>query len=153
MHRTQADLSSVLRMPAKGLGIAALSALVSLSCAAPAARAGPGLTGPSSFERFCATWMGKLAERERFNLANADARQSGDRVLVEYVGYDKAHRSCETKASGVPSNPFVGKLVYHEFRYERTGASKDRALSSHPRVLSTTEVMEIFRFDGSRWVY
>ncbi len=57
-----------------------------------------------------------------------------------------------TKAA-VPSNPLVGRLSYHEFRYERAGASKDHALSSHLRVSSTTEVMEMFRFDGSRWVY
>jgi hypothetical protein len=97
--------------------------------------------------------MGKLAERERFNLKNAPARKHGDNVVVEYVGYGKTPTRCEAKASGVPSNPFVGKLVYQEMRYERSGASKDRALTSQPRVLSTTEVMEIFRFDGRRWVY
>jgi len=136
-----------------GLGAAALSAGMLLSFVAPAAHAGPGLTGPSSFERFCSTWMGKLAERERFNLKNAAARKNGEGVVVEYVGYAKSPMRCEAKESGVPSNPFVGKLVYQELRYERAGASKDRALTSQPRVLSTTEVMEIFRFDGSRWVY
>jgi hypothetical protein len=132
---------------------AALCAGMLLGFAAPAAHAGPGLTGPSSFERFCSTWMGKLAERERFNLRNATARKSGDRVVVEYVGYGKSPTRCEAKPSGVPSNPFVGKLVYQELRYERSGASKDGALTGQPRVLSSTEVMEIFRFDGSRWVY
>jgi hypothetical protein len=139
----------------KGLGAAALCAGMLASFVAPVAYAGPGLTGPTSFERFCSTWMGKLAERERFNLKNAaaKARKDGNRVVVEYVGYGKSPTRCEAKPSGVPSNPFVGKLTYKELRYERAGSSKDGALSSQPRVLSTTEVMEIFRFDGSRWVY
>jgi hypothetical protein len=137
----------------KGLAATAICAGVLVSLAAPAAQAGPGLTGPSSFERFCSTWMGKLAERERFNLKNAAARRDGNRFVVEYVGYARTPARCEAKPSGVASNPFVGKLVYQELRYERAGSSKDHALSSEPRVLSSTEVMEIFRFDGSRWVY
>jgi hypothetical protein len=137
----------------KGLCAGVLGAAMSLSCAAPADHARPAPTDPSSFGSFCATWMGKLAERERSNLASATARRRGDRVVVEYVGYARSSIRCEAEPSGLPSNPFVGKLVYEEHRYERAGESRADALASPPRVVSALVVMEIFRFDGSRWVY
>ncbi len=118
------------------------------------AQAGPGLTaGSQSFERFCSTWMGKLAERERQNLAKAQPQRNGSGFLVEYTGYAAKPVRCEARETGVPSNPFIGKLVYHELRYRRAGATPERAHGGDASVLEQVEVMEIFRFDGSRWVY
>jgi hypothetical protein len=137
----------------KRLGAATFGAGMLLTFAATAAHAGQELAGRASFERFCSTWMGKLEERERSNLTRAIVRRSGDRVVVEYVGYTRSPLSCEAEPSGAPSTPLVGKLVYQELRYERSGASKGGALTNPPRVLSRIVVMEIFRFDGSEWVY
>lgn len=118
------------------------------------ASAGPGLTaGSQSFERFCSTWMGKLAERERNNLQHATPRRNGSAFLVEYTGYAKQPTRCEARETGVPSNPFIGKLTYHELRYQRSGATPERAQAGDASVLEQVEVMEIFRFDGKRWVY
>ncbi len=124
-----------------------------LGGASPAA-AGPGLTaGSQSFERFCTTWMGKLAERERHNLKTATAQRNGSAFAVEYTGYARDHMRCEARETGVPSNPFIGKLVYQEMRYRRAGATPERAQTADASVLERVEVMEIFRFDGTRWVY
>ena len=118
------------------------------------ASAGPGLTaGSQSFDRFCSTWMGKLAERERHNQKTAAAQRNGSGYLVEYVGYARRPVRCEARETGVPSNPFIGKLVYHEMRYRRAGATPERAQTADASVLEQVEVMEIFRFDGTRWVY
>jgi hypothetical protein len=118
------------------------------------ASAGPGLTaGTQSFERFCSTWMGKLAERERHNLKTATPKKNGSGFLVEYTGYAKRPMRCEARETGVPSNPFIGKLVYHELRYQRAGATPERAHTADANVLEQVEVMEIFRFDGTKWVY
>jgi len=117
------------------------------------AAAGPALTAGNSFERFCSTWMGKLEERERNNLRSAAARKEGSAFALEYIGYAKAPTRCESRSTGVPSNPFIGKLVYHELRYKRSGATPERAQSGDAKVLEAVEVMEIFRFDGKRWVY
>jgi hypothetical protein len=108
---------------------------------------------PARFERFCQTWMSKLAEREEHNLSKADSRGGDGQVVLEYTGYQKTPVRCEAKATGVPSNPYVGKLIYKELRYRRSGTSLKRALSNPPQLLGATQVMEIFRFDGSKWVY
>jgi hypothetical protein len=136
-----------------GIAFFALVAASTFWICPPVAQAGSGLTALPQFEHFCSSWMGKLAERERQNLQTAAPRRDGANVVVQYVGYGKTPTRCEARTSGVPSNPFVGKLVYSELRYQRAGATRERALASEPRVLEQTEVMEIFRFDGSRWVY
>lgn len=108
---------------------------------------------PARFERFCATWMQKLAEREAHNRSKAGAKGPDGGVVLDYTGYDRTPLRCEAKATGVPSNPYVGKLVYKELRYRITGPSLKRALTSKPQLLGATQVMEIFRYDGSNWVY
>jgi hypothetical protein len=120
-----------------------------LSVPAPAAAD----ESPARFERFCQTWMLKLAEREEHNRSKVGAPGANGEVTLDYTGYDRNPVRCEAKATGVPSNPYVGKLVYKEFRYRITGPSMKRALTSKPQLLGATQVMEIFRFDGSNWVY
>lgn len=120
-----------------------------------AAAAGPVQRGSDAadFKAFCHSWMSKLEQREQRNLRNAEHRRTGDAVVIEYTGYSKKPDQCEAKASGVPANPYVGKLVYHELRYRKAGYSRDQALSIEPRILQAIEVMEIFRYDGKDWVY
>ncbi len=108
---------------------------------------------PAKFESFCDTWMQKLAQREEHNLSQAGAEKPDGEVVLEYTGYARTPVRCEAKATGVPSNPYVGKLVYKELHYRRAGSSLKRALTSKPQLLGATQVMEIFRFDGSKWVY
>lgn len=105
------------------------------------------------FEDFCNTWMGKLRKRESRNQAEAEPSRNGDGYHVEYTGYSEKPARCETKATGVKSNPFVGKLVYYERRYRKQGGTAAKAKAGRARVVSQTEIMEIFRFDGSNWVY
>ncbi len=119
--------------------------------APPAAKAGG--KGASSFNKFCKVWMGKLAARERNNLKGASARKNGGRFVVEYTSYAQSPQRCEAKPTGVASNPYVGKLVYTERAVRRTGATKSKARSGSVQVVSEVEVMEIFRYDGKRWVY
>ena len=103
-----------------------------------------------SFRAFCSVWMGKLDARQRHNLKKAQPRRNGDGFFVEYVGYSPDLVRCETKAGRTSS---IGKLVYHELRIRRAGRTADVARKSKPRVLERIEVMEIFRYDGSRWLY
>lgn len=106
-----------------------------------------------NFNGFCQSWMGKLAERERNNLSQVKFREHGDGVLAEYTGYSDKPVRCETTATGVKANPFVGKLVYYELLYRRAGRTPKEARTSQPQVLRRVEVLELFRFDGTRWVY
>lgn len=133
-----------------------LAAGIALTLLAPAAGAQAGsnvATAEKSFQRFCEIWMRKLDAREAANLKKASARKNGSGFIVEYTGYSDQPLRCEAKASGVRGNPFIGKLVYHELRYRRSGSTKPQAHQGSPNVVQTVEVLEIFRFDGSRWVY
>jgi hypothetical protein len=132
------------------LRLAQASALGLLVCAA----AGPafGAAAEQTFRAFCSTWMNKLEDRETHNLQSAPAHKRGGEVVLQYTGYADEPLRCEAKraASG---KAVIGKLVYHERRYEKSGPTRSRALSDSPRVLEEVEVMEIFRHDGSQWVY
>jgi len=117
----------------------------------PAAR----VRGPAaqSFDRFCRSWMGKLSVRHEHNAKKIAYRKNKGRVVGEYVGYSKTPARCSVKKTGVPANPFVGKLVYYEVRYRKAGKTREAARASRPRALERVEVLELFRFDGKRWVY
>jgi hypothetical protein len=121
------------------------TALLSVLAPTPS-HADPASGVLASFQSFCGEWMHKLAAREAANQKKAATDSNGAR---EYVGYETTPVRCETKPTGVKSNPFVGKLVYHELRYRQpAGASAARR-----DVVGRVEVMEIFRFDGRRWQY
>jgi hypothetical protein len=105
------------------------------------------------FQSFCASWMKKLRTREQENLSKAQVERRGDQFVIEYTGYGKDPLRCESKTTGVPQNPYIGKLVYQELRYQKTADSRKKLRKSRPRVLSQVDVLEIFRFDGSRWIY
>lgn len=97
--------------------------------------------------------MGKLAKREVRNLAGAEAHKNAGHVVLSYIGYAKAPKKCSARASGIAGNPYIGKVVYLEFAYERRGANRRAALKAEPKIVSRTEILEIFRHDGSKWIY
>ena len=104
------------------------------------------------FTRFCGEWMTKLAQRERDNLKTAQAQPRRGGVVLEYTGYARQPIQCTTRIPQ-PGKSGVGILVYLELRYRRAGSDAVQARSSEPAVLSQTEVTELFRFDGKRWIY
>lgn len=139
----------------------ALAACLVLTLSLPIARQAaadeqvPASIAPSShgFEDFCRTWMGKLAKREAHNLATAKTRKAGGQVVLSYIGYTKRPEKCSARRSGVAGNPYVGKVVYQELAYERRGANRKAALRADPVVVSRTEILEIFRHNGKKWIY
>jgi hypothetical protein len=142
----------------------AVSALLGLALlCAPACAAGPKSGGPQGvapspgradgFERFCASWMGKLRDRQKTNERSARFQRRGDVYVAEFTGYGNTPLSCSARPTGKPTAPFVGKLVYHEIRYSKSGASPAAAQKVEPRELYRIEVMELFRYDGSAWLY
>ena len=106
-----------------------------------------------SFSRFCNSWMQKLSARNERNVGKITYHKNGRGVVGEYTGYGSKPLHCSVKPTGVASNPFVGKLVYYEMRYQKAGRTRKAAGASRPRALEQIEVLEIFRYDGTRWVY
>lgn len=132
-------------------GAAALAAVLLI---APSVLAdSPAAVAKPRFDEFCATWMAKLQAREQGNAENAQVERRGERFVIEYTGYSSRPMRCESRPTGVAENPYVGKLLYHELRYEKAGAERASARAAEPSVVATTEILEIFRFDGTRWVY
>jgi hypothetical protein len=128
-------------------------ALAVLLVAPVAADAGDAKTPERSFQKFCSGWMTKLQKREVHNAEQIRFVRKDGHVIGEYAGYAKKPARCEVKATGVPASPYIGKLVYEERVYRKTGRSPTRALSSQPKLVGATEVLEIFRFDGDDWIY
>ncbi len=114
------------------------------------------LTDPSlehGFDGFCARWMEKLRVREADNARAARIVKNGTGYVGEFKGYGRKPLTCRARPTGSPSTPWVGQLVYEEFVYRKHGKSLSAARSSKPEIAARTHVLEIFKFDGSRWVY
>ena len=103
-----------------------------------------------SFPQFCDEWIEKLAARERDNVAHIKWESEGTIVKGDYVGYTHEH-TCVTKM-GSQSTP-VGKIVYREIKYEKLGQTIEEAEHTPPRPVETTEITEIFRYAGGKWIY
>lgn len=130
--------------------------LIPVALIALAAGLGPGAAqaaGDAGFGRFCSEWMDKLAQRERHNIAKLRWEQRGPVLVARYTGYGREPIRCEPTSTVVPGRPSAGKLVYREILYQKAGETPASAQRSQPAVLQTTEVMEVFRFDGRRWTY
>jgi hypothetical protein len=131
-------------------GVFAL-AVVSLGlCLAPARAAS---AGDAAFDRFCAEWMSKLAQREHQNLAKVRWQQQGGLTVGRYTGYARKPIQCSPTSQVTPGRPAVGKLVYQEIVYQKRGETPASAQRSEPLILQTTEVLEVFRYDGRKWMY
>jgi hypothetical protein len=105
------------------------------------------------FDRFCAEWMAKLAQREHQNLAKVRWEKRGASLVGQYTGYARTPLQCKPTTAVTPGHPAVGKLVYQEILYQKTGNTPADAQGASPAVLQTTEVMEVFRYDGHDWKY
>ncbi len=106
-----------------------------------------------SFDRFCSSWMAKLSERHQQNARRVAYRKRNDRIVGEYIGYSREPLQCSVSETGVPANPFVGKIIYYELRFRKSGKTHKAARASLPQAFEEGAVMEFFRFDGTRWVY
>jgi hypothetical protein len=104
----------------------------------------------SSFDTFCGEWGKKLHEREVHNIASIKWDSGTSWVQGTYVGYSEP-LSCavEPDSGTVP----VGKIIYHEFVYEKRGPSIKAAEGEPGQAVETTEVTEIFRYQNGKWVY
>jgi len=97
--------------------------------------------------------MVKLSERHERNARRVAYRKRNGQIVGEYIGYSREPLQCSVSETGVPANPFVGKLIYYELRFRKSGNTHKAARASVPQAFEEGPVMEFFRFDGTRWVY
>jgi len=105
-----------------------------------------------TFKAFCAEWMQKLAVRERDNRASIKWVTVAEGVQGEFVGYS-TDNVCEVKEPAYAGATPVGTIKYREMRYRKSGPTKEEAAKSPDTAIEMTEVTEIFRFAGGKWVY
>ena len=106
---------------------------------------------------FCIKWMGFLAVRESDNKKAIKFEKGSAGVVGKYVGYGTdyecrlkaAHGGGKGKEKPVP----VATITYREYLYQQEGPSEAEAKETQPRQMEVTEVMEIFRYAGGKWVY
>ncbi len=119
------------------------------SSQATAVAAAPAAIAPSdpatakmeeSFRSFSGGWMQKLERAQAQNHAKAPSGR--------YKGYEPDFK-IQLKPTGHAAAPYVGILRYRELTYD---CSK-RVAGGACAVASSSGVMEIFRFQGGRWVY
>ena len=103
-----------------------------------------------SFPQFCDECIEKLAAREQDNVTHIKWESEGNAVKGDYVGYTHEH-TCVTKM-GTQSTP-VGKITYREIKWEKLGPTIEAAEHNPARPVETTEITEIFRYAGGKWIY
>lgn len=106
----------------------------------------------AKFRTFIESWMAKLRERERHNIAHIQWKPGERGVVGEYVGYDTTNyqvADIRNPDSGTP----IGRVVYMELKKRVSGASEVDALAQTPEIVERTEVTEIFRYERGSWVY
>ena len=116
-----------------------------LACATTAFAGEPAKLAPSdpsaakaevAFQSFASEWMQKMEA--------AEAHEKKKAAGGAYRGYGEDFK-IELKPTGSASAPYVGLLRYQE---HQCAAGGDTC-----KVVSTTAVTEIFRYQGGRWVY
>jgi hypothetical protein len=123
--------------------------LVAFSCAVLWSTAAMAGDVAGQFTAFCEEWMGKLAARQEHNVSHIKWDTKQDGVKGEYVGYTTEHTCTLKNETKVP----IGKIIYREIVYQKSGGSVPEAEKSAAEAIETTEVTEIFRYDGGKWVY
>lgn len=106
----------------------------------------------AELEAFCAKWMGFLAQRERDNRAKIDWQAAASGVKGTFVGYSPDYE-CKLKEKASEKATPVATIKYLEFIYQQEGPNKEEAALTAPRIVDATEVLEIFRYAGGKWVY
>ncbi len=101
-----------------------------------------------SFQVFCNRWMEKLRDREVNNLAHIQWQEGTEGVQGTYVGYS-ADYTCTVSADGPP----VGKVGYHEIRYQKRGGTIAEAEQSSPLPVETCYTRELFGYIEGKWQY
>jgi hypothetical protein len=123
--------------------------LVALCCAVLWSTAAMAGDVASQFDSFCLEWMGKLAARQEHNMAHIKWDTKPDGVKGEYVGYTTEHTCTLKNETQVP----IGKIVYREIVFQKSGGTISEAEKSTAQAIETTEVTEIFRYAAGKWVY
>src|SRR5262249_40387239 len=110
----------------------------------------------SDLDAFCIKWMGFLATREHDNRQAIKWEKGAAGVVGKFVGYSTDYE-CKLKAphEGAPKKGAVpvATITYREYIYQQEGASQTDAKDTTPRQTEATEVTEIFRYSGGKWVY
>ncbi len=103
-----------------------------------------------AFPAFCREWERKLRQREQDNLANLRWSERNGYQTATYVGYGPIESCvCKRSAKGQP----VGKIVYREMVYYLVGRTVEEAKRSQPKLIGSTDTVELFNWSGHRWEY
>jgi hypothetical protein len=98
---------------------------------------------------FCEDWNRMLHDREVNNLSHLTWHRRQGYQTATYTAYGKV-QGCQAKESeeGVP----IGKVSYQQMSYYLAGRSINDA-RAHPKLLGTTNTLEIFSWEKDRWFY
>ncbi len=129
--------------------------LLTLLCGAFGAQAGeePPPEILASFATFSKGWMARLDEVSLQNSRSAKAEKGNNgRVFGRYLCYGPECRQ-EVRATGSKATPYVGILRYVQREMEKEGDSPQQMRARPGVATGETQVTEIFRYTGGRWVY
>ena len=105
-----------------------------------------------SFEVFLKKWMKNLYGMEADNFVRLKMSNLGNTYRGEYIGYGLKY-DYYVKRTNSAVTPYVGTVSYQQIKYVNTGASRRAILKGPFKIDSVTNVKEIFRYTGGKWLY
>lgn len=103
-----------------------------------------------AFRAFCDEWMGKLKDRNAYNLSHVAWTKNATGVVGEYLSYG-TERTCIAREE--PGKDPIGKITYREIKYRKEGPTETAAMGAAGTIVEQTDVTEIFRYAKGRWQY
>ncbi len=135
-----------------GIGLLILGLVASLASVGLAA---DEVQAEKSFVQFQKDWMKKLNTEGNYGEKSmrVDKASGGDAAFIATYDAVKEPKSYEIKKTDQKVTPFVGKILYEIVTCAAQGKTAEEARRGPFTCEPKTEITEIFRFSGGKWVY
>ena len=108
-----------------------------------------------SFAQFQKDWIKKLNTEGKYGEKSMRIEKSSGGDAPYTAAYDvvKEAKSYEIKKTEQPATPYIGKVQYEIMTCTAQGKTAEEAKRGPFACTPRSDITEIFRFTGSKWVY
>ena len=135
-----------------GIGLLVLGLL---GCLLSVGQAADEALAEKSFVQFQKDWIKKLNTEGKYGEKSMriDRASGGDAAYIATYDVVKEPKSYEIKKTEQKATPYIGKMQYEILTCTAQGKTAEEAKRGPFSCVPRSDITEIFRFTGSKWVY
>ena len=135
-----------------GIGLLVLGLL---ACLISVGQAADEALAEKSFVQFQKDWIKKLNAEGKYGEKSMRIEKASGGEASYTATYDvvKEAKSYEIKKTDQPATPYIGKVQYEIVTCTARGKTAEEAKRGPFACTPRSDITEIFRFTGSKWVY